>query len=347
LLNKLDDLNIADNTIVIFTTDNGTANGYKTDKKTGEVHGYNVGMRGAKSSEYDGGHRVPFIIRWPNGKLEAGKSLNDLTAHVDILPTLTSLAGIDYASEKVMDGTDISNYILGNSKIEDRYLVTDTQRISWPEKGRRSAVMQGDWRLVKGTELYDLSTDPGQIKNIAEQHPERVTAMNAFYESWWESVISETKYSTIDLGVDEIDVITCHDARTVDYYPPWNQQMIRKGKPMKPASFYVNFIETGSYTFKLGRWPAESGKALGAEILDERAATINTDPNINGKSMKFKKAFVKIGDQEEVSIDVNNLSQTADITLEVAKGKTALLTWFELENGTLTNAFYVNVQKNN
>ena len=103
LLKKLDELDIADNTIVIFTTDNGTANGYIEDKKTGFVHGYNAGMRGKKGSEYDGGHRVPFIIRWPNGELDTGKSLNDLTAHVDILPTLTTLAGIDFSTSRAFN----------------------------------------------------------------------------------------------------------------------------------------------------------------------------------------------------------------------------------------------------
>ncbi|WP_158973919.1 arylsulfatase [Cellulophaga sp. L1A9] len=344
LLKKLDELKIADNTIVVFTTDNGTSNGYKVDDKTGEVHGYNAGMRGTKASEYDGGHRVPFIIRWPNGKLEAGKSLSDLTAHVDILPTLTSLAGIEYKSEKVIDGTDISTYILGTSKIKDRYLVTDTQRISWPVKGKNSSVMNGDWRLVNGTELYNTATDPGQITNIADQHPDKVDNMNAFYNTWWESVIKETKYSTIDLGVDEDEVITCHDARTIDYFPPWNQTLIREGVPMKPAPFFVNFINEGTYKFKLRRWPAESKVSLGAEIPDEIPATETTDARIRGKAMKFKKAFLKIGDQE-VSVDANNAAQSADLELEVGKGKTELLAWFELENGELTNAFYVNVEK--
>lgn len=345
LLNKLDDLKIADNTIVIFTTDNGTSNGYKVDNKTGEFLGYNVEMRGTKGSEYDGGHRVPFIIRWPNGKLEAGKSLSDLTAHVDVLPTLATMAGIDFSPSKIMDGRDISSYLLGTSKIQERYLVTDTQRISWPEKGKNSCVMNGDWRLVNGNELYNIKEDTGQMNNLAELHGERVDKMNAYYDSWWESVIAETKYSTIDLGVDEVNVITCHDARTIDYLPPWNQRAIRNGKPMKPAPFFVNFTEAGRYKFKLGRWPSESGAALGAEIKDEIPPTAVTDGRVRGVAMKFKKAFIKIGD-ESIAIAVDNVAQTADLEMMVEKGKTELLAWFELENGDLTNAFYVNVEKN-
>ena len=342
LLKKLDDLKIADNTIVIFTTDNGTSNGYKTGKD-GKIYGYNAGMRGTKASEYDGGHRVPFIIRWPNGKLEAGKSLSNLTAHVDLLPTLTSLAGINFTSDKVMDGTNIDSYLLGESNIKDRYLVTDTQRISWPVKGKQSSVMDGSWRLVNGNELYNTAKDPGQTNNLAAQYPERVTKMNAFYDTWWESVIKETKYSTIDLGVDEEEVITCHDARTVDYYPPWNQRQIREGKIMKPASFFVNFVKPGSYTFKLTRWPMESGVALGAEINDAIPETATTDPRIKGKAMKFKKAFLKIGDKQ-VAVDVDNTAKSADLQLTVEEGKTEMLAWFEMEDGSVSNAFYVNVE---
>ena len=100
LLKKLDALGIADNTILIFTTDNGTAQGYTIDAKTNEVQGYNAGMRGTKGSEYDGGHRVPFIVRWPNGGLGGGKTLDDLVAHVDVLPTIMKLTGQPYTPTK-------------------------------------------------------------------------------------------------------------------------------------------------------------------------------------------------------------------------------------------------------
>ncbi|MFT7033474.1 MAG: arylsulfatase A-like enzyme [Cyclobacteriaceae bacterium] len=344
LLKRVEELGIAENTIVIFTTDNGTARGYQVNKKTDEVFGYNAGMRGTKGSEYDGGHRVPFIIRWPKGGLSGGKKLTELTAHVDMLPTLASLTGQEFIPTKTMDGTDISSYLLGKNEAPDRYLVTDTQRVPWPVKGKNSCVMDGNWRLVNATELYDIKEDPGQTTNLADQNPKRVQEMNAFYESWWEDVIKETKFSVIELGKDSIDVITCHDARTIDHYPPWNQQQIRQGKPMAPAKFSVNFVKEGKYNISLRRWPAESGLALGSEVLDKAQATPINDGRINGKAMAFKKAYLKIG-EVEYSIDVKNTDQAATMEVEVEKGETELMAYFDMEDGTECNAFYIYTER--
>jgi len=344
LLAKLDELKIADNTILIFTTDNGTSNGYKLDKKTGEIFGYNAGMRGIKASEYDGGHRVPFIIRWPNGGITGGKSLNELTAHVDMLPTLSALAGINYTSSKVLDGTDLSSWLTKGEKIKKRMLVTDTQRVPWPVKGKQSSVMDGDWRLVNGIELYNTKEDAGEQNNVAEQYPERVVEMNNFYNTWWEDVIKETKFSIIDLGVDPVDVLTCMDIHSTGQIPNWNQRMIRSGAALTPAKILVNFTQEGKYKISLSRWPQESGQSLGSDIHDEVEATAYTDPRVTGKALQFKRAFLKIG-EKEYSAEVNNAEKAAVIEVATEKGETELTAWFEMEDGTLTNAFYMYVEK--
>ncbi len=345
LLGKLDSLGIAENTIVIFTTDNGTAAGYRKDNQSGKMLGYNAGMRGTKGSKYDGGHRVPMVIRWPNGGLTGGKKLGGLTAHVDILPTLIKLTGHSYTADKTMDGTDISDYLLGKeTEVPSRYLVTDTQRVPWPIKGRNSCVMNSDWRLIDGSELYNIAEDPGQEVDLAEKYPDRVKAMNAFYESWWEEVIKETRYSSIHLGSNSMDVLTCHDAHTTDYYPPWNQQMIRKGEPMKPAPFSVNFVKAGTYKFHLRRWPAESGLALGDETLDAVEPTPYTNGSMNGKAMKFTKAFLKVGDQLMETI-VDNNKESAVIEMNVPIGETDLIGYFTMQDGVKCNAFYIYVEE--
>ena len=88
LMQVLDDEGLAENTILIYTTDNGTAGGLYKGR------GFTAGMRGQKNSQYDGGHRVPMIMRWPAGNVEAGKSVRTLVAHIDMLPTFIDLCDL-------------------------------------------------------------------------------------------------------------------------------------------------------------------------------------------------------------------------------------------------------------
>ncbi|PHN02756.1 arylsulfatase [Flavilitoribacter nigricans] len=344
LLAKLEEWDIADNTIVIFTTDNGTARGYQVDRENGRVNGFNAGMRGTKGSEYEGGHRVPMIIRWPDGGLSGGEKLGDLTAHVDMLPTLVALSGQTFSPAKTMDGRDISSYLLGTAAAPERMLVTDTQRVPWPVKGKNSCVMEGQWRLIRGTELYHIGDDPGQETDLAARFPDRVKRMNDFYETWWSDVIRETKLSEIALGETPLEVLTCHDARTTDQVPPWNQRMIRQGNPMVPAEFNVRFVAAGKYKFSLRRWPAESGLALNAGVNDAIPSTPFTDGRIEGEAMQITRAFLKIG-EKEYTTDLEQNAGAAVIEAEVPLGKTELLAYFGLEDGTQSNAFYVYVEK--
>jgi hypothetical protein len=263
-----------------------------------------------------------------------------------MLPTLTSLVGIKYSPAKVMDGTDLSGLLTKGEKLEKRMLVTDTQRVPWPIKGKQSSVMDGPWRLVNGSELYNVTEDPGQVKNVAAQYPERVVEMNNFYNTWWEGVIQESKFTVIDLGVDAKDVLSCMDIHSTGQFPNWNQEMIRKGTALNPANFLVNFTKEGAYKISLSRWPEESGLALGSEANDAVEATAYTDARIKGNAFVFKKAFLKIG-EKEYSVEVDNAEQAASIEIEAEKGETDLTAWFEMEDGTLTNAFYVYVEKEN
>ena len=91
---KLSELELEENTIFIFMTDNGTAAGVLTPKEQSDWKGFNAGMRERKGSQYDGGHRVPFFIRWPAGGIDGPKDVGRLAAHIDVLPTLIQLVGL-------------------------------------------------------------------------------------------------------------------------------------------------------------------------------------------------------------------------------------------------------------
>ena len=219
----LTELGLTDNTIFIFSTDNGTASGAKV---------FNAGMRGAKGSEYDGGHRVPFFCYWPSGGMQQKHVSDRLTHAVDIVPTLLDLAGIPAPIDIVFDGRSIRALLDPKSTAAwpDRYLVTDSQRIRDPKKWKQTAVMSQGWRLVNGTELYDMTRDPGQQRNVAEEHPDRLAKMTAFYDAWWNELEPTFAQTTeIYLGHAEHPEVglTGHDW-IQQALPPWNQAHIRQ-----------------------------------------------------------------------------------------------------------------------
>ena len=111
-----------------------------------------------------------------------------LTNYTDLMPSLLDFCGVE---SPVTEGKSLrplmEGKVTGSGKEwQQRVVITDTQRLPHPIKWRFSAVMQGDWRLIRGKELYDLSSDPGQRKDIAAQHPEVVAKLRAEYDTWWQ-----------------------------------------------------------------------------------------------------------------------------------------------------------------
>ena len=229
---------LAENTILVFTSDNGTGAGEKV---------FNAGMRGRKQSEYDGGHRVPLFIHWPAGGLAEGRDVEAITAHVDVLPTLIDLAGIAPPKGVKFDGRSILPLLEGNANEadgswRDRILVTDSQRVMEPIKWRRSAVMTSRWRLVNGAELYDIKRDPGQENDVAAAQPDVVARLKAFYESWWAELEPTFRQEpAIYLGHDGENParLTSHDWIATGS-TPWNQSLVRKALNQPSATGYWN-----------------------------------------------------------------------------------------------------------
>jgi arylsulfatase A-like enzyme len=345
LQQKLKDLKIDDNTIVIFMTDNGTASGYKT--VGGKLHGFNAGMKGTKNSEYDGGHRVPFFISYPNMNINGGKDINELTAHIDVLPTLAKLCNIDLPNLKI-DGSDMSSVILGDTKTINReYVITDSQRVQSPIKWRKSAVMSDKMRLVNGEELYDIAKDPGQENDIAKQNPTLVAKMRDHYDEWWNSVSAKfNQFPVIVLGSDNQNPIelTCHDTHVHDSKIPWNQDYIREAKKNPiGGNFTVEFEKTGKYQIEISRWPFESGLAIN-DAVKGRPATLATEAISEGRSMNFTKGGVQIGAwKQEKPIGINSKSIVFEGNF--TKGKTDMSAWFTTKNTVDWGAFYIKVTR--
>jgi len=334
LVKQLDDLGIADNTILIFTTDNGTAAGVgrrRPPKRRGGEQpaplGFNAGMRGTKGSEYDGGHRVPLFIRWPGGKITAGMDIGRLTAHIDMMPTLAELCGIATPKAK-LDGKSLVPLLRGaDAGWPDRVVVTDSQRVENPEKWRKSATMTDRWRLVNGKELYDMPADPGQKTNVADKHPEVVTRLRKAYEAWWADVSKRFgEYVPVIIGSPKENPtrLTCHDWHSPGSLRCWNQRQITGGGGLANGFWAVDVARAGTYEMTLTRWPVQAKRKLREKFLDVTKARL-TVANVD----------------QTVAVPAAADSATFKVTLPV--GETKLQAQFIDAKGKAAGAFYVYV----
>ena len=345
LLDKLEEWELEENTIVIFMTDNGTAAGIASDRKTGRTYGYNAGMRGKKGSQYDGGHRVPLMIRWNDGGWTGGIDIDELAAHVDLLPTLAVLCSVPYNPTLRMDGISLAGVLAQGRAVPVRMLVTDTQRQQWPEQGRNSCVMESEWRLVNGDELYSIKLDPGQKNNMADQFPDRVKKMKDFYNSWWTETESEFEYSHIKIGSPWQNpvILTCHDMHTEDDIP-WHQGFIRKGA-MNPQGYYsIEVAETGDYEILLGRWPFESGLPM-REGIEGRKGTTSTDAIPEGSGKIFTRAICEVEGVQKDSAQVDVSETGTIIRTTLTEGRYRMKFNFQDGSGADFAAYYISLKK--
>jgi arylsulfatase A len=173
LLSLLQELDLQDDTVVFFTSDNGPREeGAKFFQSAGP-------LRGIKRDLYEGGIREPMIVRWP-GKVKADATSKQVWTFWDVLPTLADIAGVK--SPEAIDGMSMRRSLLG--EMQSR---RDPLYWEFHERGFDQAVRVEDWKAVRHgrapLELYDLSTDPGEEKDLAERHPDVVTKIEEYLKT--------------------------------------------------------------------------------------------------------------------------------------------------------------------
>ena len=197
VLDRLDGLGLARDTIVVFMTDNGPA----------QVR-YNAGMLGRKGGVHEGGIRVPCFVRWP-GTIEAGRLVEPIAAHIDLTPTLLAACGVAKPEGVAFDGRNLLPLLKGEPvDWPDRTLYFQWHRADVPEMGRSFAARSSRFKLVQpvGVEpgpppreprhkLYDMVADPLEERDIAAQDPDTVAKMLRGYEDWFRDVAATRNFA--------------------------------------------------------------------------------------------------------------------------------------------------------
>jgi arylsulfatase A-like enzyme len=178
VLAKLDAINATDNTLIFYFSDNGGPS----------MNGSNNGvLRGQKAQTLEGGIRVPFFVQW-KARLPRGLVYEPPVIQLDILPTALAAAGVSPGAETNLDGVNLLPHLLGETK------AVPHEALYW-RFGDQMAIRMGNWKLVKhrqgkDRELYDLSQDIGESKDLAQSHPEKLEQLSGAWQKWNEGLVS-------------------------------------------------------------------------------------------------------------------------------------------------------------
>jgi len=239
LLAEVDRLGLREDTIVIFFTDNGAATHRREDR-------FNAGLRGSKSTVYEGGVRVPCFVRWP-GVLAAGQDVDRLASVIDLMPTLVAACGATPPQGVALDGVNLLPMLREGAAWPDRAVFTQWHRGDVPEADRNAAVITQQYKLVDGVELYDLVADPAEANDVAAKHPEEARKLRAAYEAWFKDVCSTRGFAPVPVVVgsphESPTWLTGQDMHGVDGWGP------------KDLGFWALLVDTaGDYRISM-QWP--------------------------------------------------------------------------------------------
>jgi arylsulfatase A-like enzyme len=323
---------LRDDTIVVYLNDNGGTAG---------VPVYNAGMRGRKTTYYEGGHRAACFVRWPNGGLRKAGDVDELTQVQDLMPTLLELCGVPAPKAAKFDGSSLAGLLRGTQEqLPDRTLVV--QYGQRPTKGD-AAVLWGKWRLVSGKELYDLKNDPGQKTDVAEKHPDVVKQMRSHYEKWWASVEPTLDdFSPISIGSEKENPVTLTAADWANVYCD-NMQNLRQGVN-RNGPWHLLVEKDGTYEVELRRWPKEADAAMAAGVPEFKATQGGLPA---GQALPVAKARLKVGDLDETKpVGAKDRGVTFSVKLKAGL-KLAMQSWlYDADGKELAGAYFAYVRRN-
>ena len=319
----LEKTGLKDNTILVYSSDNGARSVEATEI-------YDAGMSGHKTELIEGGHRVPCFIRWPKSDIKPCRDVSELTTVQDIAPTLLDLCGIKPTNLYPMDGVTLSPLLRGEPwQHENRNIAIQYTADGGPWKS--AAVMSGKWRLIGGKNLFNIADDPTQKKNVAQENPEVFNRLNNFYNDWHKQASVEfQKPRYIHLGNTQAPEVILYANDWQGGYCD-NAPNLINGKAK--GAWDIAIDTTGTYQVELSRWPFESGK-----MLVEGDASHSTSSK---GALPVAKAQLIIGDTNQ-TIDTAPDDKIARFTLPLQTGKTTLTAnLLDKEGKTICGAMYV------
>jgi arylsulfatase len=334
-MGRLDDFlretGLRENTIVIFMTDNGATAGANV---------FNAGLRGRKTMYYEGGHRVPCFIRWPAGGLRTAGDVAAVTQVQDVLPTLLEFAGMAKPAGPDIDGLSLAPLLRGKTDtLPDRTIVVQygpgagAKDTSGPKKFQ-SAVLWNQWRLVHGTELYDVNADRGQAHDLAAAHPEIVADLRRRYEVWWSTVAPRLdEFVPVSLGAAAQNPVLLTSSDWQDAYAD-NSNHVRNavGGP-RGGPWNVHIERAGDYEIALRRWPFDLDAPLDGNI---------TPP---GKALPIAAAKLTVAGRQLTTPAAARAREVVFRT-SLPVGRTQLQAWFQDADGRdVCGAFFVKVTR--
>ena len=290
LLAKLDELKLADNTIVVLFSDNGCQ----------KHNGYNAGFQGWKGTPFEGGIHQFCFVRWPE-HLRAGQGVDRIAAHIDLAPTLLDLCAVSKPAAVKFDGVSLAPLLRGQAGAwPDRTLFFQWHRGDAPDRYRGFAARSQDWKLVQPVgaggarwdgkpqfQLYDMAHDPLELHDVAAEHADIVAQLKTRYDAWFTDVTGARDYAVpprIFIGASQENpvLLTRQD---------WRGQT-GTGARIGLGYWDVNVVERGGYNVKLR---FDAAKAAGEATLTCGDTSARTKIAAGASECDFKNVSLPSG----------------------------------------------------
>jgi len=327
-----------ENTLLLFLSDNGPVGGKST---------YNAGMTGGKATPWEGGHRVPLFVRYPEGNITGGRVVEGLTDVVDLFPTLLELTGASTPEEAELDGLSLVPAMLGKAEIpEDRFRVMHIQQNELTPKN--AAVMEGKWRLLWSDSLYDIEADLAQQDDIARGESETFVRLWKEYQQYFHGIKDYASTAPGEVIGSPHQELVILDASYWLEARCDGQPTVRngggRGHGPEGAPWKIDVYEAGKYSVVLRRWPVESGLALDAGAPPFE--TVCSGPPLPaGKAFPIARATLDLNGKRYDGKPGKDPSAVA-FEVEIPKGEHLLQGTFRDEDGKpLCGAFYAYIRK--